>query len=233
VEERLPVATGWAVGALFTLTFVTGLVDAVSYLRLGRVFVGNMTGNVVFLGLSAARDTGLPVVAPIVAGLAFVAGSLLGGRLARGRSGSRVWCGSVFLGQAAVTAVLAALIGSGALGLGGRPRLAVIALLALSLGVQTATVRRMGARDLTTTVLTQALAGFAADGRLGAGGSARSGRRLGSVLTMCAGAAAGALLLQVTVAGVIGTAAALTGAAAGVFFLAPGPAPLPERAEAE
>ena len=31
------------------LTVVSGLVDAVSYLGLGHVFVANMTGNVVFL----------------------------------------------------------------------------------------------------------------------------------------------------------------------------------------
>jgi hypothetical protein len=33
---------------LLVLTVVTGVVDAVSILRLGRVFVANMTGNVVF-----------------------------------------------------------------------------------------------------------------------------------------------------------------------------------------
>jgi Protein of unknown function (DUF1275) len=32
---------------LLSLTFVTGLVDAFSYLVLGHVFVANMTGNVV------------------------------------------------------------------------------------------------------------------------------------------------------------------------------------------
>ena len=31
---------------------MTGLIDAVSYLRVGRVFVANMTGNVVFLGFA-------------------------------------------------------------------------------------------------------------------------------------------------------------------------------------
>ena len=30
---------------LVLLTFLTGLVDAVSYLKLGHVFVANMTGN--------------------------------------------------------------------------------------------------------------------------------------------------------------------------------------------
>jgi hypothetical protein len=47
-----PVSTRRTVAALSALTVVTGLVDAVSYLRLGRVFVANMTGNVVFLGFS-------------------------------------------------------------------------------------------------------------------------------------------------------------------------------------
>src|SRR5258706_6103576 len=36
--------------ALLILTFVTGLVDAVSFLGLGHVFTANMTGNIVFLG---------------------------------------------------------------------------------------------------------------------------------------------------------------------------------------
>ncbi|MBV8724916.1 MAG: DUF1275 domain-containing protein, partial [Candidatus Eremiobacteraeota bacterium] len=33
--------------ALIVLTVTTGTVDAISYLRLGHVFVANMTGNVV------------------------------------------------------------------------------------------------------------------------------------------------------------------------------------------
>lgn len=37
-----PIARRWLVAALLTLTAVTGLIDAVSYLRLGHVFVANM-----------------------------------------------------------------------------------------------------------------------------------------------------------------------------------------------
>ena len=48
-----PLTSRQTVAALLVLTVVTGLVDTVSYLRLGRVFVANMTGNVVFLGFSA------------------------------------------------------------------------------------------------------------------------------------------------------------------------------------
>ena len=54
-----PLGRRQTVAALLTLTFVTGLVDAVSYLRLGHVFVANMTGNVVFLGFSVDPHSGL------------------------------------------------------------------------------------------------------------------------------------------------------------------------------
>ena len=40
---------------LLTLTVVTGIVDAGSFLGLGRVFVANMTGNVVFLAALFVR----------------------------------------------------------------------------------------------------------------------------------------------------------------------------------
>ena len=36
---------------MIVLTFVTGVVDSVGYLGLDRVFVGNMTGNIVILGM--------------------------------------------------------------------------------------------------------------------------------------------------------------------------------------
>ena len=44
--------------ALLVLTFTTGLVDAVSYLGLGRVFTANMTGNIVFLGFGSRAAAG-------------------------------------------------------------------------------------------------------------------------------------------------------------------------------
>src|SRR6476620_5686576 len=74
--------------ALLVLTFTTGLVDAVSYLALGRVFTANMTGNIVFLGFGIAGSGGLPVVAPIVLLAAFLIGAGGGGVLAA-RMGDR------------------------------------------------------------------------------------------------------------------------------------------------
>jgi uncharacterized membrane protein YoaK (UPF0700 family) len=48
------------------LTFNTGLIDAVSYIGLGRVFVTNMTGNVVLLAFAAAEVSGLSVMAALL-----------------------------------------------------------------------------------------------------------------------------------------------------------------------
>src|SRR5664279_4680765 len=74
--------------ALLVLTFTTGLVDAVSYLGLGRVFTANMTGNIVFLGFGLAGSGGLPVVAPLVSLASFLVGARGGGILAE-RVGDR------------------------------------------------------------------------------------------------------------------------------------------------
>ena len=52
---------------LVCLTVVTGLVDAFSYLRLGHVFVANMTGNVVFLGFALAGVGEISIVASLLA----------------------------------------------------------------------------------------------------------------------------------------------------------------------
>lgn len=54
-------------GLMLGLGFSTGIVDAVGYLGLDRVFTGNMTGNVVILGMGLLGANDLPVVGPIVA----------------------------------------------------------------------------------------------------------------------------------------------------------------------
>ena len=63
---------------LLAMTFVTGLVDAFSYLVLGHVFVANMTGNVVFLGFALAGAKGFSITASLVALASFWCGALAG-----------------------------------------------------------------------------------------------------------------------------------------------------------
>jgi uncharacterized membrane protein YoaK (UPF0700 family) len=65
---------------LILLTIVTGVVDALAYLRLGHVFVANMTGNVVFLGFAAAGADGLSVPGSLLALAFFLCGGVAAGR---------------------------------------------------------------------------------------------------------------------------------------------------------
>ncbi len=216
-----PLSSRQTVAALLTLTAVTGLVDAVSYLRLGRVFVANMTGNVVFLGFSADPHSGLSPAASVIAIAGFLLGALAGGRAAHAlaaRPGH--WLASAFAGEAAILGVAAALTGTGVLPFAGSGRFATIAVLAMALGVQNSTVRHLGAADLTTTVLTLTLTGVAADSALAGGPGLRPHRRLGSVAAMLAGAAAGAGILQWSPTAVIAAAAALVAVVTGAFLAA-------------
>ena len=185
------------VRALLVLTFTTGLVDAVSYLGLGRVFTANMTGNVVFLGFGIAGSGGLPVVAPLVSLGSFLLGAGGGGVLAK-RMGDRH---RTHIARAlAVEVTLIGLAAVVAAAVDVRPRAVsgdvVIALLAFAMGVRNATVRRLGVPDLTTTVLTMTLTGLAADSPPAGGSGKGSVRRVAAVLAMLTGALAGALLLK-------------------------------------
>jgi uncharacterized membrane protein YoaK (UPF0700 family) len=92
---------------------------------------------------------------------------------------------------AAATAVAA--VAGDTLGAGSRS--ALIVLLALAMGVQNATARKLAVADLTTTVLTLTLTGIAADSRLGGGHGAKTARRVLAVAAMLLGALIGALLL--------------------------------------
>jgi uncharacterized membrane protein YoaK (UPF0700 family) len=205
---------------MFTLTAAAGVVDAVSYLRLGHVFVANMTGNILFIGLTLYPHSGLSPAAQVVALGGFVVGAALGGRLGRA-FGQRVrrWMCVACGAEAVVLALVAVLVAVGALGMS----LGTTVVLAVCFGLQTETARRLGAHDLTTTVLTTTLTGLAADSVLGGGSDGRVVRRLGSVLIMVVGAVSGALLVQVSPAAAIGLSAVLVGAVAVLFARAPAP----------
>jgi uncharacterized membrane protein YoaK (UPF0700 family) len=175
---------------------VTGVVDAVSYVALGHVFVANMTGNVVFLAFALAGAPGLSAPASIAALGAFLLGAVAGGRIAnlypdhRGRQLRTAT--AVAVAPAVLALVAAAIVGqpvsSGA-------RYALIVPLGVAMGIQNATARRLAVPDLTTTVLTLTLTGVASDSRLAGGEGGHPGRRLIAVAAMFAGALAGALLV--------------------------------------
>jgi uncharacterized membrane protein YoaK (UPF0700 family) len=124
---------------LIVLTVVTGLVDAVSYLKLGHVFVANMTGNVLFLGFAAADATQFSVAVSLVAIGSFLLGALAAGRLGsstgehRGRFLALATYTQVFVVGAAFVVSLALSDVSG-----GILAYALVVLLAFVRGLQNA-----------------------------------------------------------------------------------------------
>jgi uncharacterized membrane protein YoaK (UPF0700 family) len=98
------------VGILLTMTAVTGIVDAVSFLALSRVFTAKMTGYIVLLGFAFAGATGISISRSAVALVAFLSGAVLGGVVVSEESRWHRWADRAFvlearlLGVAALTA---------------------------------------------------------------------------------------------------------------------------------
>jgi uncharacterized membrane protein YoaK (UPF0700 family) len=181
---------------LLALTMVTGLVDAISYLRLGHVFVANMTGNIAFLGFAVADAREFSVAASLTATAAFLIGALAGGRLGHSEGNHRarflatgILIEVAIVGVALVAATLTSDFDSEV------ARYELIVLLALVMGLQNAVARKLGVPDLTTTVLTLTLAGLAADSSFAGGQNPRAARRLLAAGIMLLGAALGAYVI--------------------------------------
>ena len=66
---------------LLALTLVTGVIDAISLLALGRVFVANMTGNVVVTGFAIAGVPEFSLVTSLAVLASFLLGAATGGYL--------------------------------------------------------------------------------------------------------------------------------------------------------
>jgi uncharacterized membrane protein YoaK (UPF0700 family) len=206
---------------LYLFTAVTGLVDAVSYIALGHVFTANMTGNIVFLGFALVGVPGLSVLRSLTALVAFLLGALVGGRLAATLApfSSNRWIMAAF-GSEALFLLGATLASLGYVSLPSDSiRLyAVIILTALAMGLRNATVRKIAQPDLTTTVLTLTITGLAADSSFAGGSNPRWQRRVMSILSMFAGALAGALLLRHSLALPLGAATVFTVCGMAAFY---------------
>jgi uncharacterized membrane protein YoaK (UPF0700 family) len=216
VSERLTVV------CLLLLTFATGIVDAVSVLALGHIFVANMTGNVIFLGFWFVPHSGIDLIAAIVAFVSFLAGTVLGGRFARHiDSEVRLWLTVALGAEVVVLLTLAILAGAGVLNYHDNTKLILTAGLAVTFGSQNATARQFGIQELSTTVLTSTIVGLGFDSRLAGGTGHREKLRYTVVVTMCAGAVAGATITRFTVAPAIALAAAVVAVSAAIFRFGP------------
>jgi uncharacterized membrane protein YoaK (UPF0700 family) len=210
---RTPAGAGWGPlpELLLLLTIVTGIVDAVSILALGRVFVANMTGNVVFAGFALAGAPGFSLGASLFALAGFLVGAYLGGRMTA-RVGHdhalHLRAATVCEFALVAAALIVAAASGGAAALHGTLHLAahagtfdegimdaLAALLAVAMGIQNAVARKLAVPDLTTTVLTMTLTGIGHDSPTSRRGRATLSRRVLAVATMLAGGIAGAELV--------------------------------------
>jgi uncharacterized membrane protein YoaK (UPF0700 family) len=200
--------------ALLGMTVVTGLVDAVSFLSLGRVFTANMTGNIVFLAFATAHVSGLSVARSLTALLAFLVGAILGGRvMVRANADSQIrFAAQAFFLEGVF------LLAASFCGIGYRGDLlehsfqpfALIALTALAMGTRNAAVRKLAIPDLTTTVLTLTITGIGADSSLANGNNPRLARRVASVAAMFFGAALGAVVIHYSISVALWLATAIS-----------------------
>jgi uncharacterized membrane protein YoaK (UPF0700 family) len=196
---------------LVALTFVTGVVDAASYLKLGHVFVANMTGNVVFLGFALAGAGGLSVATSLIAVASFLAGALAGGRLGArtpDHRGRLLRGASAAQGALMVIALIVALSASEPMHSG--MRYALLVPLAAAMGIQNAAAQRLAVPELTTTVLTRTLTGLASEAAVAGGPGSQFGPRAVAVAAMLLGALTGGLLvLGASVAAAVAVACAI------------------------
>jgi uncharacterized membrane protein YoaK (UPF0700 family) len=198
--------------SMLLLSFGTGVLDAATYLGLHGVFTANMTGNVVFVGLGLAGGNDVPLLRAGLALGGFVLGAVVIGLVQRGRE-VRHNTDAVAAGTFVVAALLVA--GSAlvlhAVDLSGFGLDLLTATIAFAMGAQAVAARRVGVPDVSTVVVTSTIAGLAADGPWTGNrtGWLATHRRLAAVLSMGAGAVAGAFLLRLTIAVPVALSAAI------------------------
>ncbi|MFI1801154.1 YoaK family protein [Streptomyces sp. NPDC020379] len=205
--------------AVLGLTMATGMIDAISFLGLGKVFIAMMTGNFIVLGLAFGGAAGFSGPGPALAIAGFALGIVMAGhaeRLAAQRA-RRHW---FFHAMAVEVLLLAAALGLSCLAppTSAATQYTVIVVLSLAMGARSATVRRLGVPDLPVTVgLTGALIALVHDSSLLGGDNEHAARRLGTVVALALGATIGGALmvrlgLRWSLLAVLCTVAAITGA---------------------
>lgn len=187
---------------MLILTFSSGIIDAIGFLALGRVFPGNMTGNVAILGVTLSGASELSALRPALAFGFFLFGAAIAGAYLRREH--RVWSFK--------TTTLLALVGLGmcaaaayafAAGRGTDDPFAgvtghvITALLAFFMGAQGAAGRRIDISDINTIVVTSTIVGLGADMFTGENRRQATRRRALAVFALLAGAFTGGVCLMI------------------------------------
>jgi uncharacterized membrane protein YoaK (UPF0700 family) len=188
-------------GVLMSLTFSSGVVDAISFIAFGKVFTAFMTGNLVFLGLGAAnafKPGGPNLVRVGVVLVAFALGVFGAARLLKRSRGTRLEPHGLSLALGGVF-LLQIVFLVGWLSASGDPADAfatcLAAIEAIAMGMQSSAIGALDVKGVFTTAATATLINLsreAADRRVSATDPLRMARIL---VCLIAGATVGGLLL--------------------------------------
>lgn len=147
------------------LAFGTGAMDVASFTRLGGVFSSVMTGNLVLLGLAAARPSGELATHTASAFAGYVTGAALGTWIAGSpRPREQTWPVAVTMTLVVELAVMGGFSAGWELAHAqptGGPQLVLLVVATLGMGLQSAAVRGLGT-TVSTTYLTGTLTGVVA-----------------------------------------------------------------------
>ncbi len=143
------------------LSFAAGAGDAAGYIGLGRVFTSNMTGNLVLFGIYLGQGHFSAAIRALCVLVIFVAGAWFGAWLGRhidGKDWPRlarrlVGIEAILLGFFAVGWAL----GANAAGPVSHFRQALLPLLALAMGIQSAALHQLSLPGVRTTAITGTL----------------------------------------------------------------------------
>lgn len=179
-------------GLVVVLALTSGAVDAVTFVRLGKVFSSVITGNLALLGVAAGQREGSLAVSGGLALVGYGLGVIIGRVIVGTAADQRIWPRRTTVTLAAELLVLAG-FSAGWLATSGSPaggaRVALVMVGAAAMGMQAAAVRRLG--QMSSTYLTSTLTGMleALAVRRWPADWQRSG---GVILAVVAGAALGA-----------------------------------------
>ncbi len=181
-------------GILTMLTLVAGIADGTTILRVDHVFVANITGNIIFIGLAIVGARGFSITASAIVLASFIIGASAAGTFTprplthRGRAAH-----AAVLLQLADLALATAVAASFP-----HPTTAVrdvlLIVLPLGMGAKSAIARAINVPGLTTSVFTSTLTGLAAGGVKGDWRQPSFAVRMVAAFALLGGAMLGAVL---------------------------------------
>jgi uncharacterized membrane protein YoaK (UPF0700 family) len=141
---------------LILTAFAAGSVDIISFAKLGGIFASAMTGNLALLGFYLAQGAIFSAFGALLALLGFIAGVSLGTLLTRDRLNQKAI--TILLAVQTLLLFAAAILWFAAAHRSGRPSAdLLILILAIAMGLQAVTGKKINLSSIPTIVFTSTL----------------------------------------------------------------------------